>query len=37
VRNPIWFSRSLERHELVIGLFLNRFEFGLEIEIENIN
>jgi insertion element IS1 protein InsB len=31
VRKTICFSRSLEMHEIVIGLFLNRFEFGLPI------
>jgi insertion element IS1 protein InsB len=31
VRKTICFSRSLEMHELVIGLFINRFEFGLQI------
>jgi insertion element IS1 protein InsB len=31
VRKTICFSRSLVMHELVIGLFINRFEFGLQI------
>lgn len=31
VRKTICFSRPLEMHELVIGLFINRFEFGLQI------
>jgi insertion element IS1 protein InsB len=29
VRKTICFSRSVEMHELLIGLFINRFEFGL--------
>jgi insertion element IS1 protein InsB len=31
VRKTICFSRSLEMHEIVIGLFINRFEFGLAV------
>jgi insertion element IS1 protein InsB len=31
VRKTICFSRSLAMHELVIGLFINRFEFGLAV------
>ena len=31
VRKTICFSRSIARHEIVIGLFINRFEFGLPI------
>ena len=31
VRKTICFSRSVQMHELVIGLFLNRFEFGLAV------
>ena len=31
VRKPICFSESVQMHELVIGLFINRFEFGLQI------
>jgi insertion element IS1 protein InsB len=31
VRRTIYFSRSLQLHEIVIGLFLNRFEFGLHV------
>jgi len=29
VRKTICFSKSVQMHELVIGLFINRFEFGL--------
>ena len=28
VRKTICFSRSVQMHEIVIGLFINRFEFG---------
>lgn len=31
VRKTICFSKSLQMHEIVIGLFINRFEFGLQI------
>jgi insertion element IS1 protein InsB len=31
VRKTICFSRSVQLHEIVIGLFINRFEFGLRI------
>ncbi len=31
VRNTICFSKSIAMHEIVIGLFLNRFEFGLQM------
>ena len=31
VRKTICFSKSIEMHELVIGLFINRFEFGLAV------
>ena len=31
VRTTICFSRSVQLHETVIGLFINRFEFGLQI------
>jgi len=30
-RKTICFSRSIAMHEIVIGLFINRFEFGLPI------
>ncbi len=30
-RKTICFSKSSEMHELVIGLFINRYEFGLNI------
>jgi insertion element IS1 protein InsB len=28
VRKTICFSKSVQMHEIVIGLFINRFEFG---------
>ena len=31
VRKTICFSKSIQMHEIVIGLFINRFEFGLPI------
>jgi len=31
VRKTICFSRSIARHEIVIGLFINRFEFGVQV------
>ena len=31
VRKTICFSRSVQMHEIVIGLFINRFEFGVQI------
>jgi len=31
VRKTICFSKSIAMHEIVIGLFINRFEFGLQI------
>ena len=31
VRKTICFSKSVQMHETVIGLFINRFEFGLQI------
>jgi insertion element IS1 protein InsB len=31
VRKTICFSKSIPLHEIVSGLFLNRFEFGLQI------
>jgi insertion element IS1 protein InsB len=31
VRKTICFSRSVERHDIVIGLFVNRYECGLSI------
>lgn len=30
-RKTICFSKSTEMHDTVIGLFINRFEFGVEI------
>ena len=31
VRKTICFSRSVQLHEIVIGLFINRFEFGVQV------
>jgi len=31
VRKTICFSKSTEMHDIVIGLFVNRFEFGMEV------
>jgi len=31
VRRTICFSRSIEMHDIVIGLFINRFEFGIQV------
>ena len=31
VRKTICFSRSIAMHEIVIGLFINRFEFGVNV------
>ena len=31
VRKTICFSKSTQMHDLVIGLFINRFEFGLAV------
>jgi insertion element IS1 protein InsB len=30
-RKSICFSKSVQMHELLIGLFINRFEFGLAV------
>ena len=30
-RKTIYFSKSEEMHDIVIGLFINRYEFGLDI------
>ena len=30
-RKTICFSRSIQMHDLVIGLFVNRYEFGLPV------
>jgi insertion element IS1 protein InsB len=30
-RKTICFSRSVQMHDLIIGLFINRFEFGLAV------
>ena len=32
VRKTICFSRSILMHDLVIGLFINRYEFGYAVE-----
>ena len=31
VRKTICFSKSVQMHEIVIGLFINRFEFGMNV------
>jgi insertion element IS1 protein InsB len=31
VRKTICFSKSIAMHEIIIGLFINRFEFGLAV------
>src|SRR6266404_8925043 len=31
VRKTICFSRSVHMHDIVIGLFINRFEFGVNV------
>jgi insertion element IS1 protein InsB len=31
VRKTICFSRAVQMHDIVIGLFINRFEFGMQI------
>jgi IS1 family transposase len=30
-RKTICFSRSVQLHDIVIGLFINRFEFGVNV------
>ena len=30
-RKTIYFSKSIAMHDLIIGLFINRFEFGLAV------
>jgi insertion element IS1 protein InsB len=30
-RKPICFSKSIQMHDIVIGLFVNRYEFGLTL------
>jgi insertion element IS1 protein InsB len=31
VRKTICFSRSVQMHDIVLGLFINRYEFGLQV------
>jgi insertion element IS1 protein InsB len=31
VRKTICFSRSIQLHDIVLGLFINRYEFGLRV------
>jgi IS1 family transposase len=31
VRQTLCFSRSIEMHDIVIGLYVNRYEFGLPV------
>ena len=35
VRKTICFSRSVQMHDIVIGLFINRFEFGVQSKLTN--
>jgi len=30
-RKTICFSRSIQLHDIIIGLFVNRYEFGLPV------
>ena len=30
-RKTICFSKSIQMHDIVIGLFVNRYEFGMQI------
>ena len=30
-RKTIYFSKSIQMHDIVMGLFVNRYEFGLQI------
>jgi insertion element IS1 protein InsB len=30
-RKTICFSKSIELHDIIIGLFVNRYEFGLSV------
>jgi insertion element IS1 protein InsB len=30
-RKTLCFSKSIELHDIVIGLFVNRYEFGLSV------
>ena len=31
VRRTIYFSKTITMHDLVIGLFINRYEFGVSV------
>jgi len=31
MRKTICFSKSIRMHDIVIGLFINRYEFGLSV------
>jgi insertion element IS1 protein InsB len=35
-RMTICFSKSMQRHDIVIGLFVNRYEFGLTLCIGEV-
>jgi insertion element IS1 protein InsB len=37
VRKTICFPKSSPMHEIAIGLFINRFEFGLASKMKSIN
>lgn len=30
-RKTIWFSKTIQMHDIVIGLFINRYEFGVSV------
>ena len=36
VRKTIGFSTSIEMHDIVIGLFVNRYEFGLPVSYHEV-
>ncbi len=36
-RKTICFSKSLELHDIVIGLFVNRYEFGLSVQSDELH
>ena len=36
VRTTLCFSKSIQMHDIVLGLFVNRYEFGLRIETHEV-
>jgi insertion element IS1 protein InsB len=36
MHKTICFARSIQMYDMVIGLFVNRYEFGLRIEIHKV-